>query len=61
MRVDSPVLFLAFAAVLGVCLGFGLVIGAFVARALRGYMTSEKFLPFVKNGNGRDGAGNGGN
>lgn len=58
MRVNSPVLFLAFAAMLGMFLGFGLVIGAFVARALRGYMTDERFLPFSKNG--RDDAGNGG-
>lgn len=33
-------------ALVGMGLGFGLVIGAFVARALRRYMSDEGFRPY---------------
>lgn len=34
------------AALVGTGLGFGLVVGAFVARALRRYMNDEGFRPY---------------
>lgn len=37
----SPLVVLGSAALVGLGLGFGLVIGAFVARALRRYMRDE--------------------
>lgn len=45
---NNPVLFLFAVALLGICLGFGLVIGAFVARSLRRYMESEDMQPYTK-------------
>lgn len=50
MNTDSPVVVLLAAALLGLFGGFGLVIGAFVARTLRRYMRDELG---VSNGNGR--------
>jgi len=49
MGADHPVTFIFAAAVLGLFGGFGLVIGAFVARVLRRYMRDELGV----NGNGR--------
>jgi Na+/glutamate symporter len=37
----------------GLGLGFGLVIGAFVARALRKYMSDEDIKPYGKDRNGK--------
>jgi len=39
------------ASILGFCLGFGLVIGAFVARTLRHYMEREDLKPYGPKGN----------
>jgi multisubunit Na+/H+ antiporter MnhE subunit len=44
--IDHPVWLLLAAGIGGVSLGFGLVIGAFVARALRAYMAREDIRPY---------------
>jgi short subunit fatty acids transporter len=41
MNFDSPIVAIIAFALAGLGVGFGLVIGAFVARALRRYMTDE--------------------
>lgn len=46
----SPWIVLGAAALVGTGLGFGLVVGAFVARALRRYMSEEDFRPYGKHG-----------
>ena len=49
MNADNPVLFLVAAALVGAFGGFGLVIGAFVARSLRRYMSDEGLKPYGNN------------
>lgn len=42
----SPFVVLGAGALVGLGLGFGLVLGAFVARALRRYMSEEDLKPY---------------
>lgn len=51
---DNPIVFLAAAALLGMFGGFGLVMGAFVARALRRYMRDEDLEPYRRHGRRED-------
>jgi len=44
--LPTVLLVLGAAALVGIGLGFGLVVGAFVARALRRYMSAEGFKPY---------------
>ena len=46
MTTDNPLALILGLALAGLGLGFGLVIGAFVARALRRYMHEEDLRPY---------------
>jgi hypothetical protein len=48
VTTDHPIVFLFAVAFAGFSLGFGVVIGAFVARSLRRYMETDDYLPYAR-------------